>query len=63
MYLYTFLFAQFLELFTCVGHVLDYNGDLVFVVVCWAVVVGGAAGGGVLLVGIGELVLPLVEGP
>ena len=27
-----FFFHSFLELFTCVGHVWDYNGDLVFVV-------------------------------
>ena len=63
MYLYPFLFVQFLELFTCVGHIWDCNGDLVFVVVCCAAVVGGAGGGGVMLVGMGELVLPLVEGP
>ena len=36
---------------------------LYFVVVSWAVVVGGAGGGGGMLVGMGELVLPLVEGP
>ena len=33
------------------------------VVVYWVVVVGGAGGVGGLLVGMGEIVLPLVEGP
>ena len=47
----------------CVGYIWDYNGGLVFVVVSWAVVFGGAVGGGGVLVGMGELVLPLVEGP
>ena len=28
MYLYAFLFAQFPELFSCVGHVWNYNGDV-----------------------------------
>ena len=60
MYLYAFLFAQFPKLFSCVGHVWNYNGDVLFVVVWWIVVVVGGGGG---LVGVGEFVLPLVEGP
>ena len=35
---------------------MDYNSGLVFVVVCWPVVVGGAGGGCGMLVGMGELV-------
>ena len=62
MYLDSFPFAQFLELFTCVEYVWDYNGGLVFGVVCWVVTVGSVGVVG-LLVGLGELELPLVEGP
>ena len=40
MYLDSFPFAQFLELFTGIGYVRDYNGGLVFGTVCWIVVVG-----------------------
>ena len=58
MYLYAFLFAQFLELFSCVWHVWNYNGDVLFVVGWWIVVVGGGG-----LVGFDKFVLPLVEGP
>ena len=36
---------------------------LFFVVVCWVVVVGSVGGGDVMLVGMGEPVLPLVEHP
>ena len=62
MYLDSFLFAQFSELFSCGGHVGNNYGDVLFVVVWWIVVVVGC-GGSVGLVGVGELVLPLVEGP
>ena len=41
MYLYAFLFAQFLKLFPCIGHIRDYYGDVLFAVVCWTVVGGG----------------------
>ena len=61
MYLYSFLFAQFPELFYCGGHVWNNYGDVLFIVDWWIVVVG--CGGGVGLVGLGEFVLPLVEGP
>ena len=50
MYLYAFLFAQFPELFSCVGHVWNYNGDVLFVV-GWSIVVVGDGGGGVRLLG------------
>ena len=63
MYLYPIIFTQFLELFSCVEHIWDYHGDVVFVVFCWVVVVGGSGGGAVGLAGMGELLLPLVEGP
>ena len=63
MYLDSFPFAQFFELFTCVGYVRDYNGGLVFGVVCWVVVVGSVGMVLGLLVGLGELEGPLVEGP
>ena len=59
MYLYTCPFAQFLELFSCVVHVGNNNGDVFPVVFCWVVVVAVVG----LLVGVGESVLPLVEGP
>ena len=58
MYLYSFPFAQFLEFFSCVWHVWNYYGDVVFIVVRWIVVV--VVDG---LVGIGKFVMPLVEGP
>ena len=63
MYLDCFLFAQFLEFFICIGYIGNYFGGLGFVVVCCAVV--ARVGGGVvgLLVGVGEPLLPLVEGP
>ena len=63
MYLYAFLFAQFPELFSFVGHAWNYNGDVLFVVGWWIVVVAVVVGGGVGLVGVGEFVCPLVEGP
>ena len=62
MYLYAFLFEQFPELFSCVGHVRNYNANVLFVVGWWIVVVVVVGGGGGL-VGVGEFVLPLVEGP
>ena len=63
MYLDGFLFAQFLEFFTCIGYIGNYHGGLGFVVVC-CVVVAGVDGGVVgMLVGVGEPLLPLVEGP
>ena len=62
MYLDSFLFAQFPELSPVVGHVWNNYGDVLFVVVWWIVVVI-VGGGGVGLVGVGEFVLPLVEGP
>ena len=52
-------FLQFPELFSCVWHVWNYNGDVLFVVGWWIVVV--IVDGG--LVGVGKFVLPLVEGP
>ena len=54
---------QFLELFTCIGYVRDYNGGLVFSADCWIVVVGCIGSVVGLLVGLGELEIPLVEGP
>ena len=60
MYLYSFLFAQFPEHFSCVWHISNYYGNVLFVG-WWIVVVGGGDGGG--LVGVGEFVMPLVEGP
>ena len=63
MYLDSFPFAQFLELFTCVGYVWDYNGGLVLGVVCWIVTVGSVGIVVGLLVGKGELELLLAEGP
>ena len=62
MYLYAFLFAQFPELFPCVGHVRDYNGNVLFVVGWWIAVVVVVGGGGGLG-GVGEFVVQLVEGP
>ena len=62
MYLYACPFAQFLELFSCVVHVGNNNGDVFPVVFCWVVVVVVVAVV-VLLVGVGESVLPLVKGP
>ena len=61
MYLYSFPFAQFPELFSCPWHVWDHYGDVLFVVVRWIVVVGVVVVDG--LVGVGEFVMPLVEGP
>ena len=61
MYLDSFPFAQFFELFTGVGYVRDYNGGLVFSVVRW--VIGGVGIVVGLLVGLGELEMPLVKGP
>ena len=63
MYLDCFAFTRFLEFSTCVGYIGNYNGGLGFVVVCVAAVVGVGTGGVGLLVGVGESVLPLVEGP
>ena len=63
MYLDSFPFAQFLEFFTCIGYVWDYNGGLVSGVVCWVVAVSSDGIVVGLLVGLGELELPLVEGP
>ena len=63
MYLDSFPFAQFLEPFTCIGYVRDYNGGLVFGAVCWIVVVGCVGSVVGLLAGLGELEMPLVEGP
>ena len=51
---------QFLEFVCCFGNVGDYYGGLVVAVV-GGVAVGG--GGGCCLVGMVELVLPLVKGP
>ena len=59
MNLYSSSFAQFLEFVCCFGNVGNYYGGFVVVVVC-GVVVGG---GGLCLVGVVELMLPLVEGP
>ena len=39
MYLYAFLLAQFPEHFSCVRHVWNYYGDILFVVGWWIVVV------------------------
>ena len=53
-------FAKFLEFFCCFGNVGDYYGGFV------VAVVGGVAvgdGGGWCLVGMVELMLPLVKGP
>ena len=61
MYLNSFPFAQFFELFTGVGYVRDYNGGLVLGVVRWIIGVVGIVVG--LLVGLGELEMPLVKGP
>ena len=58
MYLDYFLFAQFLEFFTCVGYIGNYYGGLGFVVVCCAVVARVGSGGVGLLVGVGESMLP-----
>ena len=63
MYLDSFPFTQFLEFFTCIGYVWDYNGGLVSGVVCWVVTVGSVGIVVGLLVGLGELEWPLVEGP
>ena len=60
MYLDSFPFAQFLKHFTCIGYVRDYNSGLVFGAVCWIVVVGSVVG---LLMVLGALEMPLVEGP
>ena len=48
MYLYAFLFALFPELFSCVGHVRNYNGNVLFVVGWWIVVAVGGGGGGLV---------------
>ena len=58
VYLYAFLFEQFPELFSCVWHVWNYNGDVLFFVGWWIVVV---VGGG--MVEVGKFVLPLAECP
>ena len=58
-----FLLHSFFELFTGVGYVRDYKGGLVFGVVGWIVVVGGVGSVVGLLVGLGELEVPLVKGP
>ena len=63
MYLDSFLFAQFPELFSCGGYVGNNYGDVLLIVVWWIVVVVVGCGGSVRLVGVGEPVLPLVEGP
>ena len=53
-------FAKFLEFVCCFGNVGDYYGGLVVAVV--GVVVVGGGGGGWCLVGMVELVLPLIKG-
>ena len=63
MYLDSFPFAQFLELFTCIGYVRDNNGGLVFGAIGWIVFVGRVGGGVGLLIGLCELEMPLVEDP
>ena len=63
MYLDSFPFAQFLELFTGAGYVRDYTGGLVFGGVGWIVVVGGVSSVVGLLVGLGKLEMLLVKGP
>ena len=55
MYLYAFLFAQFPKLFSCVGHVRNYNGNVLFVVGWWTVVTVVVVGTGGLY-GVGEFV-------
>ena len=60
MNLDSFPFTRFLELFTCIGYVRYYNGGLVFVAVCWVVIAGCVGGAVGLLIGLGELVMPLV---
>ena len=52
-------FAKFLEFVCCFGNVGDYYGGLVVAVVGWVAVGGGQC----CLVGMVELVLPLVKGP
>ena len=56
-------FAKFLEFVCCFGNVGDYYGGLVVAVVGGVAVGGGFGGGGWCLVGMVELVLPLVKGP
>ena len=63
MNLYSSSFAQFLEFVCCIGNVGNYYGGFVLAVVWRVVVVGCVGGGGLCLVGVVELVLPLVEGP
>ena len=60
MYLDSFPFAQVFELFTGVGYVRDYNGGLAFGVV--RCIIGGVGIVVGLLVGLGELEVPLVKG-
>ena len=63
MYLYSFVVAKFLELFTCPRHVGDHYGNVPFVgvVVLLVGIVGAIVVG--RLIWVGELVKPLVEGP
>ena len=56
-------FAKFLEFVCCFGNVGDYYGGLVVAVVGGIADGDGGGGGGWCLVGIVELVLPLVKGP
>ena len=58
-----FLLHSFLNFSPVLGMYGTTMVALVFVVVCWVVVAGGVGGVGGLLVGMDELVLPLVEGP
>ena len=62
VYLYSFPFAYFPKHFPCPWHVWNHYGNVLFVgvVILW-VVVGVVAVAG--LVGVGELVVPLVEDP
>ena len=58
-----FLLHSFLNFSPCPWHVWNYYDNVLFVVavVLWVVVVGVVVVAG--LVGVGELVVPLVEGP
>ena len=51
-----------MNLVCCFGDVWDHHGGFVVAVVGW-IAVGVAGGGGWCLVGMVELMLPLVKGP
>ena len=64
MYLNSFVFTHFFELFTSIWYVGNNNGGLSFGFVCGVVVIVWGVGGVIgMLLGLDEPVVPLVEGP